>query len=1253
MKVSPQVLSSCFRGLGLALLLLALVAVPAFPQATNGSVRGTVQDQTKAVIPGANVTLTNTATNIQFKTTTNNVGIYVFPAVPAGPYKLAAEFSGMAPFEGALTVRVAESATVDVVLSTATTTTSITVQDVTPLVTADSQSLGHVLERTRIEQLPINGRNVMNLLATVPGMTSDANGAWRVYGTRVGTFDVVLDGAALTDQLYGSGSMTRMPSLDSIQEFHVENNAASAKYQRQGNIVLSTKSGTNDIHGTAYETNRDYGYGQARARDNFSNKPAKYIRNEFGATVGGPVWIPKVYNGKNKTFFFFNYEGYKTRQGPYNNYRVPTVAMKNGDFSGLTDSVGTPQILYDPLSTQADGSRIPFSYNGKLNAIDPSRISPVAKYIYSVLPDPTNSANPLMATNFNAAAPIIENQYTWGAKFDHRFSDKDLVYGRITKSMASSYRPASAGVPTLGGFGNSNTRTYPNESLSFDWTRSFTPTFFNDFMFSASRTVTTQFSGDFTRYYSTELGLPNPGHQPGYPVINNIGVGTGNGNYFQPANWNMQYFNYFIMEDNATKLKGKHEFQFGFHFRYDQLTYMPQQQRTAGAVTFVPVTTALYDPSRSTPNQRRAVPNTGNVAGAFYLGYANYEVRQSKGKYYMHQNEDALYFQDTFRVTPRLTLNLGVRWQFSPYPNDKYYIMSAFDTSDMSVVLGNSLDTFYKVGAANPALIKTMEGYGVKFKTYKEAGLPQKLVYDNWHDIGPRLGFAYRALEGRKSFVLRGGYALSYNLIPIYGWNDRMRMNMPFFGQYQNYTLTDSATSPDGINNWGLVNIPTIVAGQNSADAVTFDRPLGIYPGSDSLQIAWFDPHQPTSRVHDWNLTAEKELMADTVLKVSYVGNHATHQDSYDDLNQMMPDYTWVATTGTMPLSGSDYYTKTRPYGTNSPYANLQLYGKNGWGWSNGITAEVERRFAKGYGYQFMYMMMNTNKAASHGWYGDSQLSPVSSFLPGTVPTDHHERMRLLQYMRDTTIPQHEIRGNFIVDLPFGKGKPVLRNANSIVNGIVGGWQVTGMGRWKTNWFSLPTTNWPTGTPFEYYGHKYPIQDCRSGQCRPGYLMWNGYIPAHQINSVDANGKPNGVMGVPANYQASYAPLWPYPANYRSLNAGNDPNYGYYGSNTVWLPVSDDTKPYEIGQDGNTMGSPLSPWINQAVLAPSNWTIDSSLFKSFNMGTERVKLRVQLDFFNVLNVPGNPWGAGADGIVSTYSGANTPRMMQASARLSW
>ncbi len=1219
----------------IVLLALTICAVCALAQSGNGSVRGTVTDPTGASIPNAAVKLTNSGTGVELKAFSNEAGLYVFPAVPAGSYGIVVEFEGMGKWENTLMVRVQVSQTVDVVLRPATVQTQVEVQDVTPVVVTDTASLGATLERRRIEQLPINGRNVMNLLTTIPGIAFDSGGNIRTYGVRVGTHDVSLDGAALTDTLDGGGTVRRPPGLDTIQEFRVEVNNVSAKFARQSNIIMTTKNGTNELHGTLFETARNNGMAFARTRQDFSTTAPKYIRNEYGGTAGGPVVIPKLYRGKNRTFWFGGYEGFKQRSGATGGYRVPTQAMRNGDFRGLVDSAGTPIRIYNPFQTDPVTKLRPqFAYGGQVNVIDPALQSPLAKYIYSVLPLPNRpEVNPLVANNWFGPNPNIYDQWTFTGRFDHKLTDKDQIYVRLTKSESDNVRQ-SGYVPTLDRAGNFRRDYFPNKSIAVNWTRSFSATFFNEALFSASREYGAITSGEPGVRYATLLGLPNPNNQEGFPVMNNIGVGTGSPNYFQPQSNRIRYFNWFIFDDNATKVVGRHELQFGVHLRYDQLTYLPQQQQAGGSVSFPAIATALYDPA--VPNRTRGVLNTGHVAASAYLGLANYTYRLVKGKYYMRNYEHAFYFQDNYRVTPRLKLNLGLRWQFTPFPRDKYNIITSFNPRDRAVVLGRDLDFLYKMGAATPAQVKLLQDAGVKFQTAEQAGLPYRLVDNNYLDIGPHVGLAYRAFEGGRSFIIRGGFSTSYFSMPLAFWNDRMRLNLPFTGVYQNQDLTSSVNSPDRLPNYGLVSVPTIIAGRNSSDAISLTNPNALQVGSDSFQAAYWAPHQPTSRVHDWNLTVEKELLKNTVLRLAYVGNHSAYQETLDDYNQQMSDYVWYVTRREQLPTGPRAQALRRPW-SDSPYGDLQEFRRDGWGNANGAQIEFERRYTSGWGFQFFYVMMNSLRAGGNGY--NVAVPPVSSYLPGSVPTDRVERLRLLYYSRDTSVPKHEFRWNWVADLPFGKGRKWMGGANRWMDALVGGWQLTGMGRRWSNYMTLPTNIWPTGEPVRYYGHQYPVQDCRSGSCITGYLLWNGYIPAHQIN------KPNGIMGVPADYKPAAAPLWPFPADYPSRNAQNDPNYGYYGSNTVFIQLKDGTR-QEVGF------APLHPWINQFLPSTWLWMTDASLSKTFAI-TEGFRVRFQADFFNVFNVPGNAYDGGSMGFASTQFSQNSPRQLQLTARMSW
>ena len=593
------------------------LALPTWPQASTATVRGTVKDQTGAVIPNAGVDLVNAGTNVRWQTRSNEVGFYIFPGIVPGEYRLAAESAGMQRRELTLTVQVQQSAVVDVMLVPGQTATAVEVRDATPVIVVDNPTLGHVLERGRIEHLPINGRSLTSLLVTVPGMEGN-----RAFGLREGSQEYVLDGAPQTDKLWG-GVMTRQPGLDTIQEFNVEVNSSSAKFTRPTSIIMSTKSGSNQLHGAAFETHRNNAIGKARTRTDVYSKPPQLIRNEFGASLGGPVYIPKVYNGRDRTFFFFAYEGYRNINPTIGGGNVFTEAMRNGDFSGLVDSVGRRTTLYDPWTTDAAWSRQPFNYNGKINNINPSRLSPLAKHLYGVTPLPTlPDVNPLLDYNWWGVYDNTGRNWTTTARIDHRFSDKDSFYGRFTQSEYLLQQAFTGEyVPTLDKVANYDRTDAPNKGLALSWVHSFSPTLFNEVLLSGQRELWRVATGEPNGFYSDKLGLPNPFGSDGWPGI--YSVGLGGQFYYESENTMSSRFNYFILDDNATKVLGKHELMFGFHLRYDQLTALPDQQNVAGNDNFSTGATSLYDPT--TPRgYPQSTAFTGQNLGNMYIGVADY-----------------------------------------------------------------------------------------------------------------------------------------------------------------------------------------------------------------------------------------------------------------------------------------------------------------------------------------------------------------------------------------------------------------------------------------------------------------------------------------------------------------------------------------------------------------------------------------------------------------------------------------------------
>jgi uncharacterized protein (UPF0248 family) len=282
-------------------------------------------------------------------------------------------------------------------------------------------------------------------------------------------------------------------------------------------------------------------------------------------------------------------------------------------------------------------------------------------------------------------------------------------------------------------------------------------------------------------------------------------------------------------------------------------------------------------------------------------------------------------------------------------------------------------------------------------------------------------------------------------------------------------------------------------------------------------------------------------------------------------------------------------------------------------------------------------------RVAGDGWRDDILPTP-SVYLPGAVPEDDHERNRLLFYRRDTGIPQHRVNWNFIFDLPFGRGKPLARNSRGLVNHLIGGWQIAGSGQLISRHFQLPTSMWGPLGNVEVYGKKYAIQDCRSGVCYDGYLYYNGYIPAHRINSVDPRtGQPNGVMGVPDSYQPFQTPLIPTP---KDGGSRSDPNFPFYETNTVFVPLKNGTLQRVALDTG------LHPMRNQYVMGPMRWTMDASAFKAIQI-KEGMQLRFNIDFFNVFNMPGTRMPDATTGIVTNQFSDLGPRVLQLTGRFSW
>jgi hypothetical protein len=1166
---------------------------------------------------------------------TNQVGFYLVPSIQPGTYRVTVEAAGMQTWQGDLQLQVGQAAVVDPLMTVGATVTEITVAgDVTPLVTTTSPTLGNTVERARIEQLPLNGRFFQTLVQrTTPGLEG-SSGSPRVYGLRSTSMEFLQDGAVLTNRDTGELS-GRPPGIDTIEEFKVETNNSSAKMNRPATTIVTTKAGTNAIHGALFETHRNSGLGVARRRQDFYEKPPHLVRNEFGASVGGPVYLPKLYDGRNRTFFFFAYEAFRNLSATTTSVTMPTMAMRQGDFSGLIDSAGRQFTLYDPWTTQPAANRWqrqPFPNN----QIPMSRISPLAEYFYSVTPRPTLDANPLVSANYFGPAVSNRLDHTESVRIDHRLSDRDQLFFRYTNGNRwAKNRSGANGSPTmLDEAGNVTFRPVRNHSGVASWTHNYSPTLFSETLFTASTEDLFIYVGTDHINHAERLGMPNPFNETGLPNFSGTGFGMVYSYADNKRNNITQIFN---LDQNFTKIYGRHEFQFGGRFRHERLSVLPDQQQVQGSHSFSSLGTSLYDPNSG--STYAALPRTGHDSANLFLGLVgSYSAQFVRKWYHLTGREYALYFQDNFKATSRLTLNYGLRWEFYPAIREADNVLTGFDMNTKSIINGVSLDRMYDLGVTTPVIVDAFTRIGVNFITPDQAGLPDTMMYSNKRDFGPRAGFAYRLSSGHRSTVLRGGYALYGFPIPLRTFNARMRSNAPTNARFTQ-SLNSAAQSPDGLPNYGLRSAPAVIAGVNSRDVLDITQPGGITRGS--FRTSFFNPSQPTTRAHEWNLTLEREIFDNTVVRAGYVGTHGARLEQFYTFNQQPNNYVWFMNTG-LPIPGGEFSGVARRNFDQVSYGDIEEYRKTGWSNFNGVQLELQRRYSKGYGFQLFYVMSNAFRAGGNGWSDDFVQEP-NVFLTGSMPNDLRERNRLLNYRRDSAIPKHRVHWNWIVDLPFGRGKWLGRNAGGVLDRVIGGWQVAGFGTMRSNYFNLPTNNWGAVGDAEIYGTKYPIEDCRSGQCIPGYLWYNGYIPANRINSYDAQGRPNGVMGVPDSYRPASQPVIPMP---RDGGSPSDPLYAFYDTNTVWVPL----------QNGSVqriaMDTGLHPWRNQLGVGPRSWGLDASLFKAIRI-TESVSARFNADFFNVLNMPGIPQPDSGTGVVSLQNSAQEARQLQLTLRVTW
>ncbi|MGH9352376.1 MAG: carboxypeptidase-like regulatory domain-containing protein, partial [Terriglobia bacterium] len=418
-KESRAGLAMVFAGL-LAFCLLGVA--PVWGQTGTAQLSGTVRDSSGALIPGATLTLTQTDTGLVRRTQTTSAGTYYFGNVPRGPYRLVVEKQGFKQWQGNLLLVVDQNATADATLTVGQVTQVVQVKAAASPINVQNGTVATVISYTAIQDLPVNGRQITNLFQLTPGVESGSSP--RTNGMKVGSTAITLDGITEVDR-FGGGFVRQPPGYDTIQEFRYDTTGADARFASPGDVILQSRSGTNQFHGTAYEflTDDTGGLFSRRIQDQPGIPLPPTIRNEFGANVGGPVIIPHVYNGRDKTFFFFDYEGLRdhTIATPFTN-QVPTQAMWNGDLSNAETTNFQPITIYDPTTTgpAPKYARTPFPGN----IIPAKEINQFTKTVQKFTALPTNNTNPYLGPNFIQSYPDFNDNEQITAKVDQNISDR-------------------------------------------------------------------------------------------------------------------------------------------------------------------------------------------------------------------------------------------------------------------------------------------------------------------------------------------------------------------------------------------------------------------------------------------------------------------------------------------------------------------------------------------------------------------------------------------------------------------------------------------------------------------------------------------------------------------------------------------------------------------------------------------------------------------------------------------------------------
>ncbi len=1025
------------------LLVFLTVAACAFAQSDRGTITGTVSDAAGGVVAAAPVSVTNTATGVALRTVTTSTGVYSVPSVPAGVYTISIQVPGFKSFQQTgVRVDVAQTTRIDVKLEVGAVTDSVTIDADAALLKTEDAEQSSTFTGDRINALPLNFgigggaiRNPLSFVELAPGTSLNGWNDIKVNGAPNNTFRIIFEGQDTTSDLNPRVSDESQPSMESIQEFTLQTSNFAPEFgQVTGGLFnFTSRSGTNQFHGSAYEylTNEDLGAGQPfTSSGNGHLLRPQNRQQDFGATVGGPVWVPKVYNGRDKTFFFFNYEMYRKHQGTDALGTVPTPAMRAGDFSSIltgkvlgTDPLGRPiyeNAIYDPNTARTvNGQTVTDPFPN--NVIPTSRFDPVALKIQSLIPQPTRPGN---VNNFEEKYVTSKIQAIPTIKIDQNFSSVHHLAFYYSQQRTDKDN-SQDGFPD------------PITARRAQFIRSHTIRLNYDY--TISPTVLLHLGAGFQRYHNPDTAPPDiTGYNaasnlgligaagPGFPQIKGVGNAfggvnetNGGGASLGPVNENLYIDNKPTGVASISVTRGNHSYKAGGEWRLDTFTNQ-NSLGTAGVFNFSTAQTALP----STQGQGLNGGGVGFGYASYLLGLVNTASISNTQDPQFRKMAWGFFLQDTWRATHKLTVTYGVRYDYQPAPHELYNRQSEFAPTvpnpSAGGLLGATIYDGYGPGRCNCSFTST----------YPFA-------------LGPRLGAAYQ-LDANT--VIRAGWGITYGQAPNFNYAG----SSPGTGfntiNFSNATFGAPALQ---LSNGLSYNTAALYA-------ASYNTGLFPNPGQINSPPSWVDPNggRP-SRFNQWNISVQRELGKNMVAEAAYVGNRGAYEQATGLININAINPASLSKYGLSLSNPADLALLSLPL--SSPQAIARGFKAPYAGYSLGNTVAQSIRPYPQFGY-----IGSQWDPLGNSWYDALQLKLTKRFSHGldfTANYTHSKNLATAEDQDGTTVPTNDVFNRKL-------NKTISNNDQPNIFVLAFNYTVPGWNHDK--WSRLITRNWTVGGIFRY-----------------------------------------------------------------------------------------------------------------------------------------------------------------------------------------